>query len=374
MSDWFCLFFFCFFVFQFYLFIYIFFFFKSRNQKIPKKQKIRLFSFLIFHFIKKYLNQQQLHIINNNQIKIMEDININNNNNSKRQLLLQEERKYSTKMIINLSTIYAHFNLIHNHIENNINRYIVNNIRYDAKQMKDTNNDNNVVYNFELMDGGDITYFNLLLELHKNLLDDSDANLSRRLSDFKNRIILTDINFIILYYDIKLFIDIYLSKLIISLETRSRLDIENIITNRKLRDSQSIRFKSLILSFQNDMTKIVNTLKQSIDVFTSVYNELLNSNNNKVKNMYFNLNLITIKIGEFIVSYKDLITKFINNDIKSEYTSHKQRIELKQQQQQQQQSENVMTVKQQQQKQKTIKELTMERKAPRELDVNLFKK
>ena len=91
--------------------------------------------------------------------------------------------------------------------------------------------------------------------------------------------------------------------------------------------------------------------------------------------MYFNLNLITIKIGEFIVSYKDLITKFINNDIKSEYTSHKQRIELKQQQQQQQQqSENVMTVKQQQQKQKTIKELTMERKAPRELDVNLFKK
>ena len=323
-----------------------------------------------------------MHIINNNQIKIMEDININNNNNSKRQLLLQEERKYSTKMIINLSTIYAHFNLIHNHIENNINRYIVNNIRYDAKQMKDTttttnnNTDNNVVYNFELMDGGDITYFNLLLELHKNLLDDSDANLSRRLSDFKNRIILTNINFIVVYYDIKLFIDTYLSKLITSLETRSILDIEDIITDRKLRDSQSIRLKSLILSFQNDIRKIVDKLKQSIAVFTSVYNELLNSNNNKVKSMYFNLNLITIKIGEFIVSYKDLITKFINNDIKSEYTSHKQRIELKQQQQQQQQqSENVMTVKQQQQqKQKTIKELTMERKAPRELDVNLFKK
>ena len=320
-----------------------------------------------------------MHIINNNQIKIMEDININNNNNnnnnSKRQLLLQEERKYSTKMIINLSTIYAHFNSIHNHIENNINRYIVNNIRYDAKQMKDTaTTDNNVVYNFELMDGGDITYFNLLLELHKNLLDDSDANLSRRLSDFKNRIILTNINFIVVYYDIKLFIDTYLSKLITSLETRSILDIEDIITDRKLRDSQSIRLKSLILSFQNDIRKIVDKLKQSIAVFTSVYNELLNSNNNKVKSMYFNLNLITIKIGEFIVSYKDLITKFINNDIKSEYTSHKQRIELKQQQQQQQQSENVMTVKQQQQKQKTIKELTMERKAPRELDVNLFKK
>jgi len=312
----------------------------------------------------------------------MEDININNNNNSKRQLLLQEERKYSIKMIINLSTIYAHFNLIHNHIENNINRYIVNNIRYDAKQMKDTtttttnnNTDNNVVYNFELMDGGDITYFNLLLELHKNLLDDSDANLSRRLSDFKNRIILTNINFIIVYYDIKLFIDTYLSKLITSLETRSILDIEDIITDRKLRDSQSIRLKSLILSFQNDIRKIVDKLKQSIAVFTSVYNELLNSNNNKVKNMYFNLNLITIKIGEFIVSYKDLITKFINNDIKTEYTSHKQRIEFKQQQQQQQQQqfENVIPVVKQQ-KQKTIKELTMERKAPTELDINLFKK
>lgn len=302
----------------------------------------------------------------------MEDINID----KRRQWLLQEELKYSTKMIINMSTIYAHFNSIHNHIENNITRYVVNNIRYDAKQMKDTTaSTTNVVYNFELMDGGDIVYFNLLLELHKNLLDDSNVNLSRKLSDFKSRIILTDINFIVVYYDINLFIDIYLLPLIESIETRSKLPIESIITDNELLMGQSIKFRSLILSFQRDIINTVNTLKRSIDVFTSVYNELTDDSSKngggKVKNMYFNLNLITIKIGEFIVKYKDLITNFINDNIKTEYIKHKQRIE--QQQLNRKQYENITNVKEQQQKQKTIKELTTERKGLKELDVNLFK-